>query len=59
MEKCIHPLRHGFGSVAVIPAGLLQSRGATRLPHRLPVFFNRDCDDTGSGFDRSAYEMPR
>jgi hypothetical protein len=26
---------------------------------RLPEFFNRDCDDNGSGFGRSPYEMRR
>jgi hypothetical protein len=28
-------------------------------PRTLPAFFNRDCDDNGSGFGRSAYEMRR
>jgi hypothetical protein len=44
------PLRR---SAVAIGGAKRQSRA------RLPDFFNQDCDDNGSGFGRSAYEMRR
>jgi hypothetical protein len=40
-------------------AALLSRSGAKRQSRVRPDSSNRDCDDNGSGFGRSAYEMRR
>jgi hypothetical protein len=39
-------------------AAAIGERSGSPVPAS-PTFFNRDCDDNGSGFGRSAYEMRR
>jgi hypothetical protein len=53
--------RRKTGADAIKHPATPYDTGAKRQPRTrtLPAFFNRDCDDNGSGFDRSAYEMRR